>query len=429
MKIAVIGTGYVGLVTGSYFANKGFDVVNVDVIKEKIENLNSGEIPFFEPGLHDFVKEGVSLGKLKFTTDYSEALKGAEVIFICVGTPAKNGEADLSFVESALTKVSQSLEKDAIIVGKSTLPIGITDWVKKIINDNKKEGIRIGWVVNPEFLSEGTAVYDMQNPTRVVIGGESPKDVEKVASLYSDLSCPIIKTDIESAVLIKYAANSLLATKVSFINAVANIADKLGADISTISYGLGLDPRIGDKFLKAGIGYGGSCFPKDILAFYKSAEDLGENFDLLKEVEKINNKQPEEIVKKLEKYLGDLKNKKITLLGLSFKPETDDIREAPSISLSKLLLEKGVTVVGNDPLAIPNFEKLGLDAKMEEAVYPAVTDADAVVLVTEWKLYYGLDWERIKQLMQGEVIIDSRNFLNKEKLKELGFKYEGVGIR
>lgn len=429
MKISVVGTGYVGLVTGSYFANKGHDVFNLDIDDEKVSSLNEGKIPFFEPGLHDFVEEAINLGKLKFTTNYTEALKDSQFIFICVGTPSKDGEADLSFVESALSSIAQNLDHDAIIVGKSTMPFGIKDWVKEVIDKNSKDDIKIGWVVNPEFLAEGTAVFDMQNPSRIVIGGEDKEAVERVAKLYSDLSCPIILTDTESAALIKYAANSFLATKISFINNVANVADLIGADVNDIAFGLGLDPRIGNKFLKAGVGYGGSCFPKDVLAFYKEAEKLGTDFDLLKSVEKINTHQPEILIQKLERHIGDLNGKKITLLGLSFKPETDDLREAPSIKLTKLLLEKGAKLKGNDPLSGDNFKKLGLDIEIVDPVYQSVTDADALVLITEWKLYYGLDWEKIKGLMKGEIIIDGRNFLDKNILKNLGFKYEGVGTR
>lgn len=429
MKIAVVGTGYVGLVTGSYFANKGHDVFNLDIDENKVALLNEGKIPFFEPGLHDFVEEAINLGKLKFTTSYQEALKDVQFIFICVGTPSKDGQADLSFVESALSSVAQNLDHNAIIVGKSTTPFGIKDWVKEVLEKNSKEGIKIDWVVNPEFLSEGTAVFDMQNPSRIVIGGEDKEAVGKVAKLYSDLSCPIILTGTESASLIKYAANSFLATKISFINNVANVADLIGADINDISYGLGLDSRIGNKFLKAGVGYGGSCFPKDVLAFYKEAEKLGIDFDLLKDVERVNTNQPNILIQKLEKYLNDLNGKKITLLGLSFKPETDDLREAPSIKITRLLLEKGANVRGNDPMASSGFKKLGLDVEVIDPVYESVREADALILVTEWKLYYGLDWEKIKTLMRGDLILDGRNFLDKNLLKSLGFKYEGVGTR
>lgn len=429
MKIAVVGTGYVGLVTGSYFANKGYEVFNLDIDESKVASLNEGKIPFYEPGLHDFVEEAINLGKLKFTTDYSQGLKDVQFIFICVGTPSKDGQADLSFVESALSSIAQNLDHDAVVVGKSTMPFGIKDWVKEVLDKNSKTGIKIDWVVNPEFLAEGIAVFDMQNPSRIVIGGEEKSAVEKVAKLYSDLSCPVILTDTESAALIKYAANSFLATKVSFINNIANVADLIGADINDISYGLGLDPRIGNKFLRAGVGYGGSCFPKDVLAFYKEAEKLGIDFDLLKDVEKINLHQPEILVQKLEKYLGDLKGKRITLLGLSFKPETDDLREAPSIKLAKLLLEKGSVVTGNDPMSGNAFKKLGLDVTVIDPVYESVKEADGLILVTEWKLYYGLDWEKIKELMTGNIVIDGRNFLDKNLLKSLEFKYEGMGIR
>lgn len=429
MKIAVVGTGYVGLVTGSYFANKGHDVSNLDIDESKVKFLNEGKIPFYEPGLHDFVEEAIKLGKLKFTTDYPEALKDSQFIFICVGTPTKDGEADLSFVESALSSIAKNLDHNAVIVGKSTMPFGIKDWVKGVLDKNSKGDIKIDWVVNPEFLAEGTAVYDMQNPSRIVIGGKNKEAVKKVAKLYSDLNCPIILTDTESASLIKYASNSFLATKISFINNVANIVDLVGADISDIAYGIGLDPRIGDKFLKAGVGYGGSCFPKDVLAFYKESKKLGSDFNLLKEVERINTYQPEIVIKKLEDNLGDLNGKTIAILGLSFKSDTDDLREAPSIKIIKLLLEKGVEVKGNDPIANENFRKLGLEVKVIDPVYEAVKDADALILVTEWKLYYGLDWGKIKSLMKGNLIIDGRNFLDKDLLKGLGFKYLGVGTK
>ncbi len=429
MKIAVVGTGYVGLVTGSYFANKGFQVVNLDVIPEKIESLRNGQIPFFEPGLNDFVKEAISMGSLTFTTDYAEALSGSEVIFICVGTPSTNGHADLSFVESALTSVAKNLENNAVVVGKSTIPFGTKDWVEKIIAENKKANVEIYWVVNPEFLAEGTAVFDMQNPSRVVIGGEKKDAVETVAKLYADLSCPIIKTDIESAILVKYSANSFLATKISFVNNLANVADKVGADINDVVLGLGLDPRIGNKFLKSGVGFGGSCFPKDILAFYTRAEELGLDFNLLKEVERINTNQPKVVIEKLTESLGDLKGKKVTILGLSFKPDTDDLREAPSIKLAKLLLDAGAKVTGHDPIAGENFRKLNLDVEIVDDIFEAVKDADALLLVTEWQYYYGLEWEKVKPLMKNPLVVDGRNFLDKNRLKFIGFEYKGVGTR
>lgn len=429
MKITVVGTGYVGLVTGSYFANKGIEVVNLDILPEKITALQKGEIPFYEPGLHDFVKEAIRLGKLTFTTDYKIALKDVDVIFICVGTPSKNSKADLSFIESATISIAENLTRDAIIVGKSTIPIGIKDWVVDLINKNKQPDVKIDWVVNPEFLSEGTAVFDMQNPSRVVIGGESSDSLEKVANLYSDLNCPIIKTDVESAILIKYASNSFLATKISFVNNLANIADKLDASITDVVYGLGLDPRIGNKFLKPGIGFGGSCFPKDITAFYTRAEELGLDFNLLKEVERINLLQSETIVTKIVSELGELKGKKITLLGLSFKPETDDLREAPSVKLVKSLLSKGARVFGHDPEALENFKKLNLEIDLSEDVYETCKKSDAIVLVTEWQFYLWLDWERIKSLVKKAFIVDGRNFLDKNKLKESGFLYKGVGVR
>lgn len=428
-NIAVVGTGYVGLVTGTYFANHGLSVTCLDISAERISKLKEGQAPFFEPGLDEYTHKALNKNKLTFTTDYSQALKEAEVVFICVGTPPKNGDADMSFVESALKSTCEGLDHDAVIVGKSTMPFGIKDWVLNVIKDNKKENVKIDWVVNPEFLSEGTAILDMESPSRVIIGGEDEEAVEKVVSLYKDVTSPIIRTDVESAALIKYASNSFLATKISFVNSLANVADKLGGDVTDIIRGMGLDPRIGSRYLRPGIGFGGSCLPKDIQAFYLTAEKHGSHFDILKVVEEINLNQTKVIVEKLKAQLDTLTGKKIALLGLAFKQDTDDIRESPGAKLVNFLIEDGALVVGTDPEAMPNFRKLNLEMQFADEAYQALKGADALVLVTEWEIYFNLDWQKVKDLMNEPVVIDGRNFLDKAQLKSLGFKYTGVGTR
>lgn len=428
-NIAVVGTGYVGLVTGTYFANHGINVICLDISEERITKLNQGQAPFFEPGLDEYTHKALNKNKLTFTTDYDQALKEAEIVFICVGTPPKNGDADMSFVESALKSTCEKLDHDAVIVGKSTMPFGILSWVLDVIKDNKKDNVKIDWVVNPEFLSEGTAILDMESPSRVVIGGEDEEAVEKVVSLYKDVTSPIIHTDVESAALIKYASNSFLATKISFVNSLANVADKLGGDVTDIIKGMGLDPRIGSRYLRPGIGFGGSCLPKDIQAFYKTAEKHDSHFDILKVVEEINLNQTKVIVEKLKDLLGTLKGKKIALLGLAFKQDTDDIRESPAARLVNFLVDEGAVVVGTDPEAMPNFRKLNLEMQFADDAYQALKGADALVLVTEWEVYFNLDWKKVKELMADPVVVDGRNFLDKAQLKSLGFKYTGIGTR
>ena len=429
MKITVVGTGYVGLVTASVFAKLGNEVWGLDVDKKKIAGLKSGKVPFFEPGLQDLVKESIKNNRLHFTGDYKKAIGQSEVVFICVGTPPKaNGDYDLQHIFASAKQIAKALKNYTVVVIKSTVPPNTGEKVKQIIQKETKVSFDVASC--PEFLREGSAVKDSLNPSRIVIGTESNQAQEILLKLHKPIKAPLVLCDIVSAQLIKYAANAFLATKISFINSIAFLCDKIGADIKKVGRGLGLDPRIGQTFLNAGLGYGGSCFAKDTWALISFSKRQNYNFEFLKQVDQINKLQIDYFVKKVEKLLGgSVKGKIITVLGLSFKPNTDDMREARSIPIIKKLQKKGAEIRAIDPVAIDNAKKLLKNVDYFKNPYEALQTADALLLITEWEEYAKLDFAKIKKIMRGSVIVDGRNFLPKEKLKKLGFAYEGVGTK
>jgi UDPglucose 6-dehydrogenase len=417
--IGVIGVGWVGLVTAACFAELGHEVWARDIVPEKIESLVRGEVPIHEPGLPELVAKNAQ--RLHFTTDMQPLLDHARLLFVCVDTPPTySGDADLSRVEAVLQELGDSSEH--ALVMKSTVPVGTGRSIQR-----RRPGT--GYVSNPEFLKEGTAVQDFMNPDRVVIGADQDSDSfgDRVEGLYAPLGANILRADVASAEMIKLASNAFLATKISFINEIANVSEELGADVDVVAQGMGLDDRIGPKFLKAGIGWGGSCFPKDVQALKQLAGNTGYHFQLLTAVIEVNELQKRRTIGKLQKHLGSLVGKQIALLGVAFKPNTDDIREATSLVLSGRLAGEGAHVRVYDPVAAAKADGLLAGAQVAESALDAVEGADAVVLVTEWPEFAELDWDEVKRRMRSPVVIDGRNFLDREALLAAGFTYEGIG--
>jgi len=428
MKIAVAGAGYVGLVTAACFAELGNDVVCVDIDEEKIAKLNSGIIPIYEPGLEDLVIRNKKNANLRFTSDLKKAIKECEIIFICVGTPPKeNGEADLSYVENAARAIAEAIDSYKLIVEKSTVPVETGEKVAKTIRAYNTHKADFDVVSNPEFLREGSAVHDFMQPDRIVVGCESEKAKKIMEELYSPLKAPIIFTDIKSAEIIKHASNSFLATKISFINAIANICELSGADVEKVAEGMGLDKRIGRSFLNAGIGYGGFCFPKDAEAFIRISEKFGYDFRLLKAAQEINNNQKKHFVKKIEKSLWIVKGKTIGVLGLAFKPNTDDMRFAPSIEIITELQREGARIKAYDPQAMEKAKNILNGVIYCNNPYDVAKDSDALVIITEWDEFRKLDLKRVKSMMKHPLIIDGRNIYNPEDVKKEGFMYISIG--
>ncbi len=431
MHIGVIGTGYVGLVTGACFAEFGVYVTCVDKDQSKIESLKKGMIPFFEPGLESLVNKNLKNGRLRFSTDIADAVKDTLVIFIAVGTPPRgDGSADLSYVEEVARQIARNMNGYKVIVTKSTVPVGTGERLKKIISEALNENHRFDIVSNPEFLREGSAIEDFMRPNRVVIGAESPEAIAIMRDLYRPLyliETPFVITNIETAELIKYASNSFLAVKISFINEIANLCEKVRADVHVVAKAMGLDQRIGPKFLHPGPGYGGSCFPKDTLALIRLAEEHGEELNIVKAAVKANQLQRERMVKKISSALGDLKDKVITILGLSFKPNTNDIRESPSIYIINELKKSGAAIRAYDPAAMDEMKGLFPDIIYAQDPYDACSGADALVIITEWNEFRNLELERIKSLMKNRYFFDLRNIYEPKKLRELGFIYHSVG--
>jgi UDPglucose 6-dehydrogenase len=427
MNIAVIGAGYVGLVTAGIFSDFGNQVWGIDIDKSKIKSLKSKIIPFYEPGLKEIINRNIEKGRLHFTTSYQEAIPQSQIIFICVGTPAKkNGDYDLTYVYSAARAIAQNLKNYAVICIKSTVPPSVNKKIEGIIKKETK--ISFDLASCPEFLQEGSAIENSLHPARIVIGSESKKAKKLLLQLHEPVKAPRLVCDIKSAQMIKYAANAFLATKISFINSIARLCDVIKADIKPVSEGLGLDPRIGKQFLKAGLGYGGSCFPKDTWALIAYAKRLGYNFSFLKEVDNVNQEQVDYFLAKAVKALGgSVKNKPLTVLGLSFKPDTDDMREARSVLLIRKLQQKGAKISAYDPIAINNAKKVLKNVKLYNSPYQALKGSSALFLVTEWPEFKKLDFKKVGRLMKEKVIIDGRNFLDDKKLKKLGFIYKGVG--
>ena len=434
MKICVIGTGYVGLVTGACLANLGNDVICVDKDRSRILNLNKSIIPFYEPGLKEIVLKNCKVGRLNFTANISEGIKKAEIIFIAVGTPSmESGEADVSAVIDVATQIAKIIKSDGktkkfkVIVNKSTVPVGMGDIVTKILTQQGVPENKFSVVSNPEFLREGTAVSDFMSPDRIVIGASNSKASNVITELYRPLNAHIIFTSIKSAELIKYASNSFLATKISFINEIANICEKVGSDVVEVAHGMGLDKRIGKDFLNAGIGYGGSCLPKDVSALIHLAKSNGYDPEILISVNRTNEEQRKRIVEKIENILKTLKGKVICVLGLSFKPDTDDLRDAPSIDIINELTNKGAQVRTYDPVASSKARKLVDGVAFCDTAYDAVMKADAAVITAEWAEFKELDLEKIRSKMKSPIIFDGRNIYNPKRMKELGFRYYGVG--
>ncbi|MGQ9681864.1 MAG: UDP-glucose dehydrogenase family protein [Anaerolineae bacterium] len=427
-SICVIGAGYVGLVTGTCFADLGNRVICLDIDESKIERLKNGVLPIYEPGLEELVRRNSAGGRLSFTTSYQEALAEAEFVFIAVDTPSgTEGEADLRSVRAAARSIAACLDHPMVIVNKSTVPIGTGDWVADIINRHRQNGVDFWVVSNPEFLREGSAVHDFLNPDRVVLGSENREAAEKVAQLYLPLRAPIIVTDLRTAEMIKYASNAFLASRISFINEIASICERLGADVKEVVAGMGYDKRIGSSFLDAGLGFGGSCFPKDVRALAHMAAIHGCHPQLLRAVLEINADQRRLVVQKLRDILGKLDEQVIGILGLAFKPNTDDMREAPSVELVHLLQHEGARVRAYDPVAMDNARRVLPDVTYCADAYQVAEGADALLIATEWNEFKQLDLVRIRQAMRRPVLVDGRNIYEPERLQALGFIYRGVG--
>ncbi|MBD2087971.1 UDP-glucose/GDP-mannose dehydrogenase family protein [Trichocoleus sp. ST-U3] len=462
MRVCVIGTGYVGLVTGASLAHIGHHVICVDNNEEKVKLMKAGQSPIYEPGLSEIMQSASQSGHLEFTTDLGAGVAHGEILFIAVGTPAlANGESDTRYVEAVARGIGAHLDGGyKVIVNKSTVPIGSGDWVRMIVLDGvlerQKSLVGAGGVVteeltlettpqfdvvsNPEFLREGSAVYDTFNPDRIVLGSTNPKAITMMQELYAPIverqvaedkslpQVPVVVTDINSAEMIKYAANAFLATKISFINEVANICDRVGADVTQVAKGIGLDSRIGNKFLQAGIGWGGSCFPKDVSALIHTADDYGYEAQLLKSAVSVNQRQRVIAIEKLQQALKILKGKTVGLLGLTFKPDTDDMRDAPALNLIEQLNRLGAKVKAYDPIVSSTGMRHGLTGVMVETDPERLADGcDALVLVTDWQQFQTLDYSKMSKLMNNAVMIDGRNFLNRKEIESAGFQYIGVG--
>lgn len=428
-RITVLGVGYVGLVTGSCFADLGNQVICLDVIPEKIEKLKRGELPIYEPGLEEMVQRNAAAGRLTFTTEYAEAISNAEFIFVAVGTPSGvDGEADLKYIRSAVENIAAHLKSYAIIVNRSTVPVGTGDsTAQTLIERGKKQGVDFQVVSNPEFTREGSAVYDFLNPDRVVLGSVDLHAAEAVADLYRVFTKNLMLTDLRTAEMIKYASNAFLAMKISFINEIASICEKLGADVKLVAQGMGMDARIGAAFLNAGLGYGGSCFPKDVKALTYMAEVNGLHPQLLRAVMDINRDQRRRVILHLRELLGNLRGKTIGLLGLAFKPNTDDIREAAAIDLAHMLSNEGANLRAYDPVAMDNAHQILDGVKFCNDAYQVAAGADAVVLVTEWNEFRQLDMPRLYASMARKIFLDGRNIYDPAEMRAHGFEYRGVG--
>ena len=426
MDIGVIGCGYVGLVTGACLAELGHSVICVDSNERKIEMLKMLKPPIYEPGLSTLLEKNKK--RLTFTTKISDAVKGAPVIFIAVGTPSKgSGDADLSQVEKVVSEIAGCMDSYRLIVEKSTVPVQTGMKIKSVM-EMRVKGIPFDVTSNPEFLREGTAIDDFLHPDRVVIGVETEKAKDILKKIYEPIGAPIIFTDIKSAEIIKHASNSFLAMKISFINAVSIVCELAGANVEEVARGMGLDRRIGDRFLNAGVGFGGSCFPKDISAFRRISDKLGYKFNLLKETERINELVKKKFVEKMEEVLWNLNGKIIGVLGLAFKPNTDDMRSAPSIDIINGLLENGARVVAYDPVAMDNAKEVLPEIGYKSDIYEVANGADCLVILTEWDEFRSMDIQKVKNLLKTPIIFDGRNIFEREKMEELGFIYTGVGV-
>ena len=428
-EICVIGVGYVGLVTGACLADLGNSVVCLNRSQKKSDDLKKGILPIYEPGLEEMVRRNLDAGRLTFTTSYDEAMKDVKFVFVAVGTPSgHSGEADLSYVEAAVIEVARRIKDPVIIIDKSTVPIGTGDWVADVVRENMPDQSVPFWVVsNPEFLREGSGVYDSMNPDRVVLGCVDREAAERVAALYEPLQTETVITDLRTAEMIKYAANAFLATKISFINEIANICEVLGADVTLVAHGMGTDNRISPKFLRAGAGWGGSCFPKDVKALIHQAVTQGYNPSVLRAATEVNYDQRKRIVAKLRRILGSFRGKTVGILGLAFKPNTDDMREAPSIDIIGLLQHEGAEVRAYDPVSQENAKQLLKNVTFCKDAYEVAEGTDALILVTEWEEFAQLDMARVKGSMKQPILIDGRNLYDPQQMQKLGFTYRDVG--
>ncbi len=434
MKIAIIGAGYVGLTSAACFAEFGVYVKCIDKVQEKIEGLNECKVPFFEPGLEELVKKNTKNGRLTFTTDMTGAIKEAEVVFIAVGTPPRDdGSSDMQYVESAAREIGRCLNSYKVIVTKSTVPVGTGDWIRELIKEELTSDIEFDVASNPEFLREGAAIDDFMRPNRVVIGASGERAREIMRALYKPLyliETPFVMTDVRTAELIKYAANCFLATKISFINEMANLCDTLKADVHTVAKAVGLDGRIGSKFLHPGPGFGGSCFPKDLQALIHIGREAGNDMKIIGAASEVNNNQWKRMVDKVIDALGGEKyinGKIIAMLGLSYKPKTDDVRESPALKIASALIAKGVKVRAHDPEAMDNALRVVPELELADDAYEAAHGADLLLLVTEWNEFRNLDMERIKELLNEPTFVDLRNVYEPDRMEQMGFKYVSVG--
>jgi len=428
VRICIVGTGYVGLVTGACFAEVGHHVVCVDNDLKKVELLKAGGIPIYEPGLEELVKKNVDAGRLHFTNDIAEGVTKSEVIFIAVPTPPRaDGSVDMSFVERVAREISGAMTEYKIVVDKSTVPVKTGEKVAETIRRYNKHKVEVDVVSNPEFLREGCAVQDLMQPDRVIIGASGERPVAKMKEIYAPFHAPVIVTDINSAELIKHGCNSFLALKISYANAIAAICEASGANIEDVAHGMGLDKRIGRAFLNAGLGYGGSCFPKDLSAFIHIAEQLGYDFRMLKEVQRINADQIQRFLKKIHDAVWIVKDKTIAVLGLAFKPNTDDMRLAPSLDIIRPLQKEGARIRAYDPKAMEKAKEFLSDVEYCDSAYAAASGADALVLCTEWDEFRKLDLEKLRSVMAQPIVIDGRNVFDSKRMAELGFVYKSVG--
>ncbi len=432
MKIGVIGTGYVGLVTAVGLSDFGHDVTGTDIIPEKIERASNGTPHIYEPGLEELLKKNLKEGSLNFSTDLDKTIQASDVLFVCVNTPPKeDGSADMCYVEDVSRKIAQNLNKYKLVVEKSTVPVKTSSWIKRTMTLYRKQDGDFDVASNPEFLREGSAVEDFLNPDRVIIGVETDRARDILVKIYKRFKDRILITNIDTAELIKHASNSFLALKISFINLISELCERTEANVDQVAKGMGLDTRIGSQFLKAGLGYGGSCFPKDVKALIHIGEDLGANFDLLKEVEKVNTRRIDIFVNKVRKALWNLKDKKIAVLGLAFKPETDDIRNAPSINVIKALQKEDAFLRLYDPKAMQNMKEIFHEKLPQlvytESSYDAIEGANALLILTEWDEFLSLDFEKVKELMENQIIVDGRNIYEPKEVRALGFEYYSIG--
>jgi len=427
-NICVIGAGHVGLVTGACFAELGHSVICMDDDVKKIEGLKNNVLPFYEPGLEVMVLQNKRAGRLSFTHSLEDSIAGSDIIFVAVGTPQKsNGEADLTSVENVAKRIACALDGYKLIVEKSTVPIKTGDWISKTIKSNCKKGVEFDVASNPEFLREGTAVHDFMQPDRIVLGVETEKAAKLLIELYKPINAPVVRTNVKTAELIKHASNSFLALKISYINAISNICEKTGADVLKVAEGMGCDKRIGKDFLNAGVGYGGYCLPKDISAFIKMAEEIGYDFELLKAVQRVNDYQRQQILRKAKDALWNLQGKTVGILGLAFKPNTDDMRESPSIYIIKELQKQEVLIKAYDPQAMEAAKDFLQGVEYCQNPYEVASGSDALIFVTEWDEFRNLDFVKIKRLLKQPIIIDGRNMFDPLTVKEHGLSYFGIG--